>query len=103
MENVIEFLKKHKTKLLILLVVIFFFKSCGGSKDIKDLERKHMIEIDEIKKNNELDKNKSYKEGQVNAFNIVIDDVSKIDRPPVLMNLHNKWINDRDQVNKTIK
>ena len=103
MENIIEFLKKHKTKLLILLVVIFFFKSCGGSKDIKDLERKHMIELDEIRKNNELEKNKSYKEGQVNAFNVVIDDVSKIDRPPVLMNLHNKWNNDRDKVNQTIK
>lgn len=95
MENIIEFLKKHKTKLLILLVVIFFFKSCGGSKDIKDLEKKHKIELDEIK-------NKSYKEGQVNAFNIVIDDVSKIDRPPVLMSLHNKWINDRDNVNKKL-
>lgn len=103
MDKVIEFLKTHKVKLLIALVVIFFFKSCGGSKDIKDLERKHMIELDEIKKNNELEKDKSYKEGQVNAFNIVIDDVSKINRPPVLMNLHNKWINDRDNINKEIK
>lgn len=103
MENIIEFLKKHKTKLLILLLVIFFFKSCGGSKDIKNLEKEHKTELDEIKKNNELDKINSYKKGQINAFNIVIDDVSKINRPPVLMNLHNKWISDRDNINKNIK
>jgi len=100
MENIIELIKKHKIKLLTLLVVIFFFKSCGGSRDLKNLNNKHKIELDEIKKNNELEKNKAYKEGQINAFDVVIDDVSKIDRPPVLMNLHNKWISDRDKVKK---
>lgn len=100
MENIIELIKKHKIKLLIVLLVIFFLRSCGGSRDFRNLENKHKIELDEIRKNNEVDKNKSYKEGQINAFNIVIDDVSKIDRPPVLMNLHNKWISDRDKVKK---
>jgi hypothetical protein len=103
MQNIIEFLKKHQTKLLILLVVIFFFKSCGGSRDVRSLEKEHKIALDGIKEKNELDKLKSYKEGQVNALNSVIDDVSKINRPPVLMELHNKWINDRDKINKDIK
>lgn len=100
MENIIELIKKHKEKILIALVVILFFRSCGSSRDVKNLEKEHKIQLEEVIKKNELDKNKSYKEGQINAFNIVIDDVSKIDRPPVLMNLHNKWINDRDKVNK---
>ena len=56
MENIIELIKKHKIKLLILLVVIFFFKSCGGSRDLRNLDNKHKIELDEIKKNNELEK-----------------------------------------------
>jgi hypothetical protein len=103
MQNIIEFLKKHQTKLLILLVVIFFFKSCGGSRDVRSLEKEHKIVLDKVKEKNELDKLKSYKEGQVNAFNTVIDDVSKINRPPVLMDLHNKWISDRDKINKDIK
>jgi hypothetical protein len=103
MQNITEFLKKHQTKLLILLVVIFFFKSCGKSRDVRSLEKEHKIVLDKVKEKNELDKLKSYKEGQVNAFNIVIDDVSKINRPPVLMGLHNKWINDRDKINKEIK
>ena len=100
MENIIEFLKKHKVKLLIVLVVIFFFKSCGGSRDLRNLEKKHKSELETIVKSNELDQNKKYKEGQIDAFNVVIDDVSKIDRPPVLMNLHNKWISDRDKLKK---
>jgi hypothetical protein len=103
MEKIIEFLKKHKTKLLILLVIIFFFKSCGGSRDVRVLEKKHKEELKTIKEKNDLDKINSYKEGQVDAFNIVIDDVSKINRPPVLMDLHNKWISDRDKINKDIK
>ena len=52
MENIIELIKKHKIKLLIVLVVIFFFKSCGGSRDLRNLDNKHKIELDEIKKNN---------------------------------------------------
>jgi hypothetical protein len=83
--------------------LIFFFKSCGGSRDIRTIENKHKIEITEIKEKHELDKIKSYKEGQVNAFNTVIDDVSKINRPQVLMELHYKWINDRDKINKDLK
>lgn len=103
MQKIIQFIKEHKVKLLILLVVIFFFRSCGGSRDLRSLEKKHKIELEEIKEQHEIEKVRSYKEGQVNALNTVIDDVSKINRPPVLMELHNKWINDRDGINKEIK
>jgi hypothetical protein len=103
MENIIEFLKKHKTKLLVILVVFLFFKSCGGSRDVKVLEKKYETELENINKQNEIDKSKSYKQGQIDALNTVIDDVSKINRPPVLMDLHNKWINDRDKISKGVK
>lgn len=103
MENIIEFIKKHKTKLLIGLVVLLFFKSCGKSRDVKDLEKKHEIELENITKKNEVDKSTSYNQGQIDALNTVIDDVSKINRPPVLMDLHNKWINDRDKISKGLK
>lgn len=102
MKKIIEFLKEHKVKLLILLVVFLFFKSCGKSRDIRSLEKKHKIELIEIKEKHEVDKLISYKEGQINAFNVVIDDVSKINRPTVLIELHNKWINDRDELKKHI-
>lgn len=103
MKNIIEFLKKHKTKILIGLLLIFFFRSCGASRDVRVLEKNHKTEIEKIKQQNEIDKLNSYNEGQVNAYNIVIDDVSKVNRPAVLMELHNKWINDKDQINKKIK
>ena len=51
MENIIEFLKKHKTKILVTLLVIFFFKSCGGSRDISKLEKiqvKNLNTIDSL-------------------------------------------------------
>ena len=103
MQNIMEFLKKHQTKLLILLVVIFFFKSCGGSRDVRTLEKEHKIVLEKIEEKNKIDKDKSYKQGQIDAYNTVIDDVSKTNRPPMLMGLHNKWINDRDKINKDIK
>lgn len=103
MKKFIEIVKEHQVKILIVLLLIFFFKSCGGSRDLRALENKHKIELADIKEKHELDKIKSFKEGQVNSLNIVIDDVSKINRPPVLMELHYKWINDRDEINKEIK
>lgn len=103
MGNVIEFLKKHKIKLLVVLTIFLFFKSCGNSRDVRVLEKKHQLELVNIKQKNEIEIVKSYKQGQIDAFNVVIDDVSKINRPPVLMNLHNKWINDRDKINKGLK
>jgi hypothetical protein len=39
MENIIELIKKHKTKLLIVLLVIFFFKSCSNSRSVTKLEK----------------------------------------------------------------
>jgi uncharacterized coiled-coil protein SlyX len=51
MENIIELLKKHKTKLLILLLVIFFFKSCGNSRNVTKLEKtlaKNVATIDSL-------------------------------------------------------
>lgn len=98
MEKIIEFLKTHKTKILIVLVIIFFFRSCGGSKDLRVLENKHKTEIETINAKNEIENDRSYNEGQIDAYNVIIDDVSKIDRPAVLMELHNKWINKRDEI-----
>jgi len=103
MKKIIEFIKQQQVKLLILLVLIFFFRSCGGSHDLRTLENKHKNDLVEIKEKHDVEKIKSYKEGQVNSFNTVIDDLSKINIPPVLMELHNKWINDRDEINKDIK
>lgn len=51
MENIIEFFKKHKVKVLSILLVIFFFKSCGGSRDISKLEKiqtKNIATIDSL-------------------------------------------------------
>jgi hypothetical protein len=51
MENIIEFFKKHKIKVLSILLVIFFFKSCGGSRDISKLEKtqvKNLATIDSL-------------------------------------------------------
>ena len=51
MENIIEFFKKHKIKVLSILLVIFFFKSCGGSRDISKLEKiqvKNLNTIDSL-------------------------------------------------------
>ena len=85
MKKIIEFIKQQQVKLLILLVLIFFFRSCGGSHDLRTLENKHKNDLVEIKEKHDVEKIKSYKEGQVNAFNTVIDDVSKCWMPYLLV------------------
>lgn len=48
MENIIEFLKKHKTKVLVTLLVIFFFKSCSNSSNASKLERAQTKNVETI-------------------------------------------------------
>jgi hypothetical protein len=100
MKKIIELAKTYKIQLLILLCVILFFRSCNGSRKVTVLENKHKNELVTYKEAHDLEKIKSYKEGQIDAYNVIIDDVAKVDRPLVLMELHNKWINDRDNIKK---
>jgi hypothetical protein len=39
MKKLFEFIKKHKTPILIFLVVMFFFRSCGNSTKVRRLEK----------------------------------------------------------------
>jgi hypothetical protein len=39
MKKIIEFIKKFKTQILILLVVVFFLRSCSNSTQVRRLEK----------------------------------------------------------------
>ena len=39
MKKVIEFIKKYKTQILVLMVFVFFFRSCSNSTQVKRLEK----------------------------------------------------------------
>ena len=90
MENIIEFLKKYKTKLLIGLVVLLFFKSCGSSRNVDKLEKinkEHTQTIDSLlmvtKTQKDLIKNEKIK---VHTF---YDNwITEKNRSPQLMELH---------------
>jgi hypothetical protein len=90
MENIIEFLKKHKTKLLVILVVFLFFKSCGSSRNLDKQEKTNKEQtqiIDSLtlvtKTQKDLIKNEKIK---VHTF---YDNwISEKNRSPQLMELH---------------
>jgi hypothetical protein len=90
MENIIEFLKKHKTKLLVILVLFFFFKSCGSSRNLDKQEKTNKQQtqiIDSLtlvtKTQKDLIKNEKIK---VHTF---YDNwISEKNRSPQLMELH---------------
>jgi hypothetical protein len=48
MESILELLKKHKTKILIVLLVIFFLKSCGNSRNVTKLEKSQVKNLETI-------------------------------------------------------
>lgn len=39
MKKIVELIKTYKIQLLILLTVIFFFRSCGNSRSVDQLEK----------------------------------------------------------------
>ena len=90
MENIIEFLKEHKTKILVTLLVIFFFKSCGNSRDIAKLEKiqtKNVTIIDSL--NLVVSKHsEQIKLEKIKIHNFYDNWITQKDRGGQLMELH---------------
>jgi hypothetical protein len=59
MKNILELIKKHKVRLLIILTVFFFFRSCSRSIKVGNLEKQIVKYTDTLS----VVKVKSYGEG----------------------------------------
>ena len=90
MENIVEFLKKHKTKLLISLVVIFFFKSCGSSRNVTKLEKLKTENVNTIDSLNLLIKNhdEQIRIEKIKVHTYYDNWITEKDRGGQLMELH---------------
>jgi hypothetical protein len=90
MENIVEFLKKHKTKILISLVVIFFFKSCGSSRSVTKLEKLKTENVNTIDSLNLLIKNhdEQIRIEKIKVHTYYDNWITEKDRGGQLMELH---------------
>ena len=90
MENIVEFLKKHKTKLLISLVVIFFFKSWGSSRNVTKLEKLKTENVNTIDSLNLLIKNhdEQIRIEKIKVHTYYDNWITEKDRGGQLMELH---------------
>lgn len=90
MENIVELLKKHKTKILVIFLVIFFFKSCSNSRDVTKLEKTQIKNITTIDSLNFVvsKHNEQVKLEKIKIHTFYDNWISQKDRGGQLMELH---------------
>jgi len=105
-KNLIDFLKKHGTKILVILLVISFFRSCSGGRSIKKLERSNKSLVEQVDSLNtvikEKDKEIAHFPEEIRLKSLSIHQeydlwISKRDRGPQLMELHNDFVKPKIQ------
>ncbi len=105
-KNVVDFLQSHKIKILIILLAFFFLRSCNNGRSIKKLERSQKALIEQIDSLNsvivyrDLDIQKFPEILRLRSLSIHQDYdlwISKRDRSPQLMELHNSYVKPKIQ------
>jgi hypothetical protein len=90
MEKVKQFIKKYHIQLLVMLSLIFFFRSCGKSREVDELEKlktKNEVKIDSLESLTKVMED-SIKNEKIKIHTFYDNWISEKNRSPQLMELH---------------
>jgi uncharacterized coiled-coil protein SlyX len=95
MKKIIEFIKKYKTQILIVLTVLFFFRTCSNSTQVRKLEKT------KIENQHTIDSLNGVINEQKDTIT-KISDVIKAEKIKLHME-YNNWITPQDRTKQLIE